>query len=468
MRHLSLYIVLKELSSFSFHSGQLFFVNRSSSINNLVQEEETDITLASQNSQRNKPEMHDLSSEKVSSMDPDKQASSRNETSTNKTTVDHIDEPQAPSESSAVEKKKGPPLPSISPSCQVESASHQDHIDWDTKHEAEEDGSPIDVKHGKELTIGSMPSSCGGYTTSHVASNGNHQRVITDKGFQKFDTVTGLKVVLVKGDITSQKTDVLVSPIDSLFSFKSDLLKRILEEGGEAIKHEYLSIKETNPSSQDPVIIGGGDLPCRALLFAVLPQWNNEIEDKQKCKKQIHRRLKEAITLASGYRHKSVALPLLGQDYNDIPVEVSAEVIVCVIASFRKNLGSMHSGINEFRIVCEDEASFAAVVNQISSFSFPSGQPFFVNRSSNSTNLAHAEEPARNEASIDKMSVTKVVSVNQDQEAPRITEFSPKKNTVDQVDEVHVVSQVSASKSSEVSGEKEAVPSQHYTSEPQI
>ena len=462
----SLSVVLKELSSFSFHLGQLFFVNRSSSINNLVQAEETDVTLASQNSQRNKPEMHDLSSEKVSSMDPDKEASSRNETSNNKTTVDHIDEPQAPSESSAmtVEKNKGPPLPSISPSCQVDSASYQDHIDCDTKHEAEEDGSPIDVKHGKELTIGNVPSSCGGYTTSHVASNGNHQRVITDTGFRKFDTVTGLKVVLVKGDITSQKIDVLVSPIDSLFSFKSDLLKRILEEGGEAIKHEYLSIKETNASSQDPVIIGGGDLPCRALLFAVLPQWNNEIEDKQKCKKQIHRRLKEAITLASGYRHKSVALPLLGQDYNDIPVEVSAEVIVRFIASFGKNLGPMHSGINEFRIVCEDEASFAAVVNQISSFSFPSGQPFFVNRSSNSTNLAHAEEPTRSEASIDKMSVTKVVSVNRDQEAPRITEFSPKKNTVDQVDEVHVVSQVSASKSLEVTGEKEAVPSGYPSS----
>ena len=452
----SLAVVLNEFSSFSFHPGQLFFVNRSSSINNLVQAEEADVTLASQNSQRNKPEMHDLSSEKVSSMDPD----------TNKTTVDHIDGPQAPSKSSEVTvgKEKGPPLPSISPSCQVDSASHQNHIDCDTKHEAEQDGSPSDVKHGKELTIGNVPSSCGRYTTSHVASNGNHQRVITDTGFRKFDTVTGLKVVLVKGDITSQKVDVLVSPTDSLFSFKSDLLKRILEDGGEAIKREYLRIKETTAPSQDPVIIGGGDLPCRALLFAVLPQWNNEIEDKQKCKKQIHRSLKEAITLASGYRYKSVALPLLGQGYNDIPVEVFVEVIIRVIVSFGRNLGPMHGGINEFRIVCEDEASFAAVVKQISSFSFPSGQPFFASRSSSSTNLAHAEETARNEASRDKMSVTKVISVNQDQEAPRITEFSPKENTDDQVDEVRVVSQVSASKSSEVTGEKEAVPSGYPSS----
>ena len=452
----SLAVVLNEFSSFSFHPGQLFFVNRSSSINNLVQAEEADVTLASQNSQRNKPEMHGLSSEKVSSMDPD----------TNKTTVDHIDGPQAPSKSSEVTvgKEKGPPLPSISPSCQVDSASHQNHIDCDTKHEAEEDGSPSDVKHGKELTIGNVPSTCGRYTTSHVASNGNHQRVITDTGFRKFDTVTGLKVVLVKGDITSQKVDVLVSPTDSLFSFKSDLLKRILEDGGEAIKREYLRIKETSAPSQDPVIIGGGDLPCRALLFAVLPQWNNEIEDKQKCKKQIHRSLKEAITLASGYRYKSVALPLLGQGYNDIPVEVFVEVIIRVIVSFGRNLGPMHGGINEFRIVCEDEASFAAVVKAISSFSFPSGQPFFASRSSSSTNLAHAEETARNEASRDKMSVTKVISVNQDQEAPRITEFSPKENTDDQVDEVRVVSQVSASKSSEVTGEKEAVPSGYPSS----
>ena len=657
----SLAVVLNEFSSFSFHPGQLFFVNRSWSINNLVQAEETDLTLASQNSQRNKPEMHDPSSEKVSSMDPHKESSSRNKTSTNKTTVDHIDEPQASSKSSevTVEKEKGAPLQSISPSCQVDSASHHDHIDWDTKHEAEEDGNPNDVKHSKETTIGNVSSSSGKYTTSssqvknqpsayelmpetqvidgcvqssrlsfnadnflqsvlekyhnnepqtfkkaksdasdkystlngiptsatvtdsetkpmairdtsslsgavfsdanvpmkeatkktqqeektkercrlttlgtsseqikgkkdasttpqldyeideerksyacdlqaeaeefhaiktenesdstppvgmeenaeqsqnlerdttsNVISNTNQELGVTRKGTYMFDTVTGLRVWLTKGDITSQQDDILLSPIDPSLSFKSDFLKRIVRKGGEAIKREYLLKKEAHAPPHDPIITGGGNLPCRAIVFAVLPPWNNEVHDKKKCKQQIHKRLKEAITLASGYRHKSVAFPLLGQDYNDIPVEVSAEVIVRVIASFGKNLGPMHSGINEFRIVCEDEASFAAVVNQISSFSFSSGQPFFVSGSSNSTSPAHAEETARNEASINEMSLTKVISVNQDQKAPRITENSPKKNTtVDQVDEVHVVSQVSASKSSEVTGEKEKVPS---------
>ena len=297
-------------------------------------------------------------------------------------------------------------------------------------------------------------------TTSNVISNTNQELGVTRKGTYMFDTVTGLRVWLTKGDVTSQQDDILLSPIDPSLSFKSDFLKRIVRKGGEAIKREYLLKKEANASPHDPIITGGGNLPCRAIVFAVLPPWNNELHDKKKCKQQIHKRLKEAVTLASGYRHKSVAFPLLGQDYNDIPVEVSAEVIVRVIASFGKNLGPMHSGINEFRIVCEDEASFAAVVNQISSFSFSSGQPFFVSGSSNSTSPAHAEETARNEASINGMSLTKVISVNHDQKAPRITENSPKKNTtVDQVDEVHVVSQVSASKSSEVTGEKEKVPS---------
>ena len=302
-------------------------------------------------------------------------------------------------------------------------------------------------------------------TTSNVISNTNQELGVTRKGTYMFDTVTGLRVWLTKGDITSQQDDVLLSPIDSSLLFKSELLKRIVRKGGEAIKREYLLKKEAHAPPHDPIITGGGNLPCRAIVFAVLPPWNNEVHDKKKCKQQIHKRLKEAITLASGYRHKSVTFPLLGQDYNDIPVEVSAEVIVRVIASFGKNLGPMHSGINEFRIVCEDEASFTAVVNQISSFSFSSGQPFFVSGSSNSTSPAHAEETARNEASINEMSLTKVISVNQDQKAPRITENSPKKNTtVDQVDEVHVVSQVSASKSSEVTGEKEKVPSGYPSS----
>ena len=52
-----------------------------------------------------------------------------------------------------------------------------------------------------------------------------------------------------------------------------------------------------------------------------------------------------------------MALPLLRQDGNDI--QDSAEIIVRLIASFGKNIDPIHSGINEFRIVCKDEASLS-------------------------------------------------------------------------------------------------------------
>ena len=216
-------------------------------------------------------------------------------------------------------------------------------------------------------------------TTSNVISNTNQELGVTGKGTYMFDTGTGLRIWLTKGDITSQQDDILLIPIDPSLSFKSDLLKRIFRKGGEAIKQEYLHKKESHADPHDPVITGGGNLPCRAITFAVLPLWNNEVQDKKKRKQQIHRRLKEAIIRASGCGHKSMALPLLRQDGNDI--QDSAKIIVRVIASLGKNINPMHSGINKFRIVCKDEASLAVVLNEFSSFSFHPGQLFFVNRS---------------------------------------------------------------------------------------
>jgi len=197
---------------------------------------------------------------------------------------------------------------------------------------------------------GSVTSECGNeskavlYERKECSAVGSNHR--------QFVTSTGITVSLLKGDITHQNVDVLLCPANSTLSYDGGLSRLIIKKGGLAIQNECLSMTQSsNPlKGGDTVMTSGGSLPCRAVLHAVLPLWDDELHDHKECKRVIHRCLKEGLILSSGYRHKSIALPPLGQDWNAIPVQVSAEVIISVIAAFSRTIGSMHSGINNIYV----------------------------------------------------------------------------------------------------------------------
>ncbi|KAL9972368.1 hypothetical protein ACROYT_G018653 [Oculina patagonica] len=200
-------------------------------------------------------------------------------------------------------------------------------------------------------------------------------------------TSTGITVMLLKGDITSQYVDVLLSPANPTLSHKEGLLKLIFEKGGQEIEDQCLRITQTHGPLEygTTCFTSSGKLSCKVILHAVLPPWINENDDEKAYKLQIHRCLKDGLTLASGHRYRSVAFSPLGQDWNCIPLEVSAEVLTRVIAAFSKSVGPMHSGINDFRIVCEDDATIDAFVKEFTSFSLRDEKPFFVSAMSKNT-----------------------------------------------------------------------------------
>ena len=196
----------------------------------------------------------------------------------------------------------------------------------------------------------------------------------------KFSTSTGITVLLLKGGITNHNVDVLVSPANPSLCYKEGLSKLMQEKGGASIKDECLSITQGQKKLKHGTtrFTDSGNLPCKAVLHTVLPPWTDDKEDKKELKRQIHRCLKGGLTLASGRRHRSVAFPPLGQDWNPIPVEVSAEVITRVIAGFSRNIGPLHSGVTDLHIVCEDDATLEHFTKELTEFSFPNEGPWFV------------------------------------------------------------------------------------------
>lgn len=269
-------------------------------------------------------------------------------------------------------------------------------------------------------------------------SRGKGEYTVEGNSF-KYITSTDITVLLQKGDITSSEVDVLLSPASPTLSYKEGLSKLILEKGGRIMKDEYHSITQAKCPLQygTTFFTSGGNLPCRGVLHAVLPPWISDNENQKAYKLKIHRCLTEGLALASGHRHKSVAIPPLGQDKNCIPLEVSIEVITRVIAKFSDNAGPMHAGINEIRIVCEDDATINAFAKELSSFSFRDDIPYFKMTSSKNelggeNNIAKCQSGGRSRTKCDEgvdSSIATEKSVEQIQKATSSPEKGSFPNT---------------------------------------
>ena len=225
---------------------------------------------------------------------------------------------------------------------------------------------------------------CGEETYQHSKSPNSEESIedaessttVMRNNHMKFSTETGITVMLFKGNVTSHNADVLISPANPSLCYKVGLSKQIQEAGGSYAKDKCLMLTQGQKMLKygEVLVTGSGNLPCKAVFHAILPPWTDGEEDKKKLKRQIHNCLKDGLMLASGHRHRSVAFPLLGQEWNPIPVHVSAEVITRVIADYSKDVGPLHSGVTNAHVVCEDEASFELFAKELEEFSFPHKQ----------------------------------------------------------------------------------------------
>ena len=203
---------------------------------------------------------------------------------------------------------------------------------------------------------------------------------VDEENSREFVTSTGLMVKLFKGDICSQYVHVILCPANATLSYSEGLSKIILDKGGQAIKKECLDKTQNQVKLQEghTFITSSGMLPCQVVFHAVLPYWNpSDKQEEKKVKLCIHKCLKDGLTLSSGYRMKSIAIPPLGQNWNNIPIEVSVEVVTRVLATFSRNIGPLHSGIRDVHIVCEDDKSLDEFATSFLSFSFGEETPFF-------------------------------------------------------------------------------------------
>lgn len=168
--------------------------------------------------------------------------------------------------------------------------------------------------------------------------------------------IAGVKLLLVRGDITLQDADVIVNAANSSLLGGGGVDGAIHRAGGPAILEECRKIRaaQGSCSAGNAVITGGGKLKARWVVHTVGPVWRGGDGN-------------EDVTLANAYKNslsrameveaKTIAFPSISTGAYGYPVEKAAAVALNAISEF---LSANKDSFSEIRFVLFDDRTFQA------------------------------------------------------------------------------------------------------------
>ncbi|XP_062393412.1 LOW QUALITY PROTEIN: protein mono-ADP-ribosyltransferase PARP14-like [Sardina pilchardus] len=142
-----------------------------------------------------------------------------------------------------------------------------------------------------------------------------------------------LTLEVSSGDITKEKTDVIVNSSNNTFSLKSGVSMAILKAAGSAIEAECSEIVSSpNFQSCNMILTAAGRLPCKHILHLMVPSNPNAIMDS----------VNEVLTFCEKRRLTSITFPALGTGQGGAKASEVADAMIEAIVSFVKKTKSQH------------------------------------------------------------------------------------------------------------------------------
>jgi O-acetyl-ADP-ribose deacetylase len=149
-------------------------------------------------------------------------------------------------------------------------------------------------------------------------------------------------IKLVHGDITKQDTDAIVSILPQSLEYGGELNAAILQAAGEKLD-EFVLEHIYKPRSGDIYAVPGFNLPCKNILFAILPKWSSEFDREDK---YLLNAVRKAMEITRTMCLTSVSFPPLATGKHGYPPQKAARLIVTAI------LDRIDENFKEVRIVC--------------------------------------------------------------------------------------------------------------------
>jgi len=146
-------------------------------------------------------------------------------------------------------------------------------------------------------------------------------------------TLYGVKLKVVKGDITKEDVEAIVNPANSHLRHGGGVAGAIVRTGGEIIQKEsseYVEKYGPLPVGSS-MVTSGGNLKAKYVIHTVGPRWGEGNEaDKLK------RAVESVMGLAKEKNIKSISIPAISCGIFGFPPELGTKLIVNKVIEFIK------------------------------------------------------------------------------------------------------------------------------------
>lgn len=139
--------------------------------------------------------------------------------------------------------------------------------------------------------------------------------------------IDGLKISIKKGDITEEKVDTIVNPVNTELKMGAGLAFKIKKKAGEMIEKQ---VREKAPIKRGEAIISNGyNLPSRYVIHTATMAMDFKTNYKiiEKC-------VENTLFLAEKFNIKSISFPALGCGTGKLKVEKVAEIMIRKLLEF--------------------------------------------------------------------------------------------------------------------------------------
>lgn len=160
-----------------------------------------------------------------------------------------------------------------------------------------------------------------------------------------------MKIKLIKGDITVQKTDAIVNAANSSLLGGGGVDGAIHRAGGPSILAECKEIvaKQGGCPAGEAVITGAGNMPAKYVIHTVGPIWRGGNSNEAELLANSYR---NSLLLAQKHGVKSIAFPNISTGVYGYPLGEAARIAVEITQNFKSQI------IEEVVFVCFGDENY--------------------------------------------------------------------------------------------------------------
>lgn len=161
------------------------------------------------------------------------------------------------------------------------------------------------------------------------------------------------ELTVIKGDITTQKVDVIVNAANSSLMGGGGVDGAIHRKGGSDILKECMAIRQKQGKCKtgDAVYTSGGLLPCRYVIHTVGPIWDGGDENEEMLLASCYRK---SLEIAEQLNLQSIAFPNISTGVYGYPKAEAAKVAIKTILEYAQT----ESSLKQILFVCFDDENY--------------------------------------------------------------------------------------------------------------